>query len=108
MSQPDDMEDALDNMMARERAEERIAEIQARLQLVSQLLTCAIASMGGEMAVTTTEIERATQGQQISLRPLPNNRGFYAALTSYAPGGNDVVPAPAPAADVRNPRYPDS
>lgn len=109
MSHPDDMHDALDQMIEREHfddeANRRIEVLQDRLTMLSQLLTCAIAKLGGEIAVTTTEIERAVNGQQISVASLPNSRGFYVALVTYNAGDTDVV-TPSSSVDVRNPGRP--
>lgn len=91
--------DAMSRELQADEAQQRLDDAHERLAMLGQLLTCAIAKLGGEMAVTTTEIERAIMGQQLSLTPLPHDRGFYVALVSH-PGGPDVAP-PAPAADVR-------
>lgn len=98
MSQEDD---ALDRMHEAEEHAQRIEDMQHRLTIMAQLLTCAIANLGGEMAVTTTEIERAVSGQQLALTPLPNDRGFYVALVTHAPGGSDAQPVAAPV-DLRS------
>jgi hypothetical protein len=76
----DSLKDALTDKM-------KVEQLEQRLKIISQLLTCAIAKLGGEMAVTTTEIERSILGQNIALTSLPNDRGFYAALvTADMPG----------------------
>ena len=99
MTRPDPLRDELDDVMAREQMADRhqrqIDDYNDRLAMLGQLLTCAVVKLGGEMAVTKTEIERAIQGQQLALTPLPHDRGFYVALTTTA-GGSDVsVPAPS-------------
>lgn len=99
-------DDELDRMHQAEQHAQRIDDLNQRLALLGQLLTCALGKLGGEMAVTTSEIERAIAGQQMSLTPLPHDRGYYVALVTYDPGGNNVVPTAS--VDVRNPRYPDS
>lgn len=76
------MTDELDSMLERDQTTDRVDALEHRLQITAQLLTCAIAKLGGEMAVTTTEIDRAITGQNISLTPLPNDRGYYVALVS--------------------------
>lgn len=99
--------DALDHMYEAEEYTQRIEDMQQRLTVLAQLLTCAIANLGGEMAVTTTEIERAVSGQQLALTSLPNNRGFYVALVTHSPGDHDVATPAAPAAPVDPRRFPD-
>jgi hypothetical protein len=77
-----------DDNLAHDDSAHTIDVLEQRLKIVSQLLTCAIAKLGGEMAVTTTEIERSVMGQNIALTPLPNDRGYYAALVTIdMPGG---------------------
>lgn len=98
MSQEDD---ALDRMHEAEQHAQRIEDMQHRLMIMAQLLTCAIANLGGEMAVTTTEIERAVSGQQLGVTPLPNDRGYYVALVTHDPGGSDAVEPAAPV-DLRS------
>jgi hypothetical protein len=79
--QNDPMKDALTDKA-------KIEQLEERLKITAQLLTVAIAKLGGEIAVTTTEIERSTMGQNIALTPLPNDRGYYAALVTIdMPGG---------------------
>lgn len=99
MSAPED--DALDRMHEAEQVADRMGDLNERLTLLAQLLTCAVAKLGGEMAVTTTEVDRAVSGQQISLTPLPHNRGFYVALVTHDPGGFDVA-TPAAPVDLRS------
>jgi hypothetical protein len=78
--QNDPMKDALTDKA-------KIEQLEERLKIVSQLLTVAIAKLGGEMAATTTEIERSIMGQNIALTSLPNDRGYYAALVTADTGG---------------------
>lgn len=99
--------DAIDHMREVDELNTRIEDMQQRLTVLAQLLTCAIASLGGEMAVTTTEIERAVSGQQLALTSLPNNRGFYVALVTHSPGDHDVATPAAPAAPVHPRGFPD-
>jgi hypothetical protein len=101
-------QDAMSRELHADEVERRYQDMQDRLALMGQLLTCAVAKLGGEMAVTKTEIERAVQGQQISLTSLPHDRGFYVALTTYNPGGNDVTSLDAAAAHVRRDAHPGS
>lgn len=97
----DPQQDELDRMHKDQEHVDQLDDLNQRLALLGQLLTCAIAKLGGEMAVTHTEISRAVTGQQIAITPFPNDRGFFVELVSHQPGGNDVVPAAA-SPDVRS------
>ena len=101
MSITDPVEDELDRLHEAEQHAQRVDDLQQRLTLLAQLLTCAVAKLGGEMAVTTTEIERAVSGQQIALTPIPNDRGFYVALVTHDSGGNNAV-TPVDLDDLRS------